>query len=101
MSAHSSVGRRPPGIREWNSPDLGAALPYIADTDRYEEMEYRRTGRSGLSLPAISLGLGHNFGGDRPLEIQLDILRRAFDRGVTHADLANNYGPPDGSAESN
>jgi L-glyceraldehyde 3-phosphate reductase len=76
-------------------------LPYNADTDRYEEMEYRRTGRSGLSLPAISLGLWHNFGGDVPLENQRAILRRAFDLGVTHFDLANNYGPPYGSAESN
>ncbi|WP_396027551.1 L-glyceraldehyde 3-phosphate reductase [Actinoplanes sp. TBRC 11911] len=64
-------------------------------------MEYRRTGRSGLSLPAISLGLWHNFGGDVPLETQRAILRRAFDLGVTHFDLANNYGPPYGSAESN
>nr|WP_296069948.1 L-glyceraldehyde 3-phosphate reductase [uncultured Actinoplanes sp.] len=76
-------------------------MPYLADTDRYEEMEYRRTGRSGLRLPAISLGLWHNFGGDRPLETQRDILRRAFDLGVTHFDLANNYGPPYGSAEEN
>src|SRR5690349_24630532 len=64
-------------------------------------MEYRRTGRSGLRLPAVSLGLWHNFGGDRPLETQRDILRRAFDRGITHFDLANNYGPPYGSAEEN
>jgi len=76
-------------------------LPYTAATDRYEGMEYRRTGRSGLSLPAISVGLWHNFGGDRPLETQRAILRRAFDLGVTHFDLANNYGPPYGSAESN
>jgi L-glyceraldehyde 3-phosphate reductase len=76
-------------------------LPYIADTDRYEGMEYRRTGRSGLLLPAISVGLWHNFGGDRPLESQREILRRAFDLGVTHFDLANNYGPPYGSAEAN
>jgi L-glyceraldehyde 3-phosphate reductase len=76
-------------------------LSYLADTDRYEEMEYRRTGRSGLRLPAVSLGLWHNFGGDRPLEIQRDILRRAFDLGITHFDLANNYGPPYGSAEEN
>ncbi|NMO55082.1 L-glyceraldehyde 3-phosphate reductase [Actinoplanes sp. TBRC 11911] len=76
-------------------------MPYNADTDRYQQMEYRRTGRSGLSLPAISLGLWHNFGGDVPLETQRAILRRAFDLGVTHFDLANNYGPPYGSAESN
>ena len=68
---------------------------------RYDTMPYRRRGRSGLLLPAISLGLWHNFGSDRSLEIQREILRRAFDRGVTHFDLANNYGPPYGSAESN
>jgi L-glyceraldehyde 3-phosphate reductase len=64
-------------------------------------MEYRRSGRSGLALPAISLGLWHNFGHDRPIDVQRAILRRAFDRGVTHFDLANNYGPPYGSAETN
>jgi L-glyceraldehyde 3-phosphate reductase len=64
-------------------------------------MEYRRTGRSGLKLPAISLGLWHNFGDDRPLDTQRAILRRAFDLGITHFDLANNYGPPYGSAELN
>ncbi|MFF0377275.1 L-glyceraldehyde 3-phosphate reductase [Actinoplanes missouriensis] len=64
-------------------------------------MEYRRCGRSGLKLPAISLGLWHNFGDDRPLETQRAILRRAFDLGITHFDLANNYGPPYGSAEAN
>ncbi|MFJ9581961.1 L-glyceraldehyde 3-phosphate reductase [Streptomyces sp. NPDC101191] len=74
---------------------------YRAAADRYEAMEYRRTGRSGLKLPAISLGLWHNFGDDRALESQRAILRRAFDLGVTHFDLANNYGPPPGSAELN
>lgn len=75
---------------------------YLAAPDRYETpMQYRRCGRSGLLLPAISLGLWHNFGDDRPLETQRAILRRAFDRGVTHFDLANNYGPPYGSAEAN
>ncbi|MET9803443.1 L-glyceraldehyde 3-phosphate reductase [Streptomyces sp. NPDC006368] len=69
--------------------------------DRYATMEYRRTGRSGLKLPAISLGLWHNFGDDRTLSSQRAILRRAFDLGVTHFDLANNYGPPPGSAELN
>jgi L-glyceraldehyde 3-phosphate reductase len=64
-------------------------------------MQYRRTGRSGLLLPAVSLGLWHNFGGDRPLETQRAIIRRAFDLGITHFDLANNYGPPYGSAEEN
>ena len=69
--------------------------------DRYDSMEYRRTGRSGLKLPAVSLGLWHNFGDDRPSDSQRAILRRAFDLGVTHFDLANNYGPPPGSAELN
>src|SRR5213082_3217177 len=64
-------------------------------------MTYRRTGRSGLMLPAVSLGLWHNFGDDKPFETQRAILRRAFDLGVTHFDLANNYGPPYGSAETN
>src|SRR5436305_8795758 len=74
-------------------------MTYVAADDRYEHMRYRRSGRWGLKLPAISLGLWHNFGGDRPLESSRAILRRAFDRGVTHFDLANNYGPPYGSAE--
>jgi L-glyceraldehyde 3-phosphate reductase len=81
-------------------------MPYVPDphvpaAGRYETMDYRRTGRSGLDLPAISLGLWHNFGDDRPLETQRDIIRRAFDLGITHIDLANNYGPPPGSAEEN
>ena len=74
---------------------------YVASADRYETMTYRRVGRSGLLLPAISLGLWHNFGDDRSIDSQRAILRRAFDRGVTHFDLANNYGPPYGSAEIN
>ncbi|MEU5218862.1 L-glyceraldehyde 3-phosphate reductase [Streptomyces sp. NPDC020807] len=74
---------------------------YLASPDRYDAMEYRRSGRSGLKLPAISLGLWHNFGDDRALDNQRAILRRAFDLGVTHFDLANNYGPPPGSAELN
>ncbi|MFF9866200.1 L-glyceraldehyde 3-phosphate reductase [Streptomyces sp. NPDC013953] len=74
---------------------------YRPADDRYDAMEYRRTGRSGLKLPAISLGLWHNFGDDRSLSSQRAILRRAFDLGVTHFDLANNYGPPPGSAELN
>jgi L-glyceraldehyde 3-phosphate reductase len=76
-------------------------MPYVADPNRYESMPYRRSGRSGLQLPAISLGLWQNFGGDRPLETARGILRRAFDLGITHFDLANNYGPPYGSAEEN
>jgi L-glyceraldehyde 3-phosphate reductase len=74
---------------------------YVAAPDRYDSMPYRRVGRSGLLLPAISLGLWHNFGDDRPIDVQRSILRRAFDRGVTHFDLANNYGPPYCSAEIN
>jgi L-glyceraldehyde 3-phosphate reductase len=74
-------------------------VPYAAAASRYDSMQYRRCGRSGLVLPAISLGLWHNFGGDRPLETSRAILLRAFDLGVTHFDLANNYGPPYGSAE--
>jgi L-glyceraldehyde 3-phosphate reductase len=76
-------------------------MTYVAATDRYDRMPYRRCGRSGLLLPAVSLGLWHNFGHDRPLDGQREILRRAFDLGVTHFDLANNYGPPYGSAEEN
>lgn len=76
-------------------------MTFIASDNRYETMPYRRVGRSGLKLPAISLGLWHNFGDDANFETQRAILRRAFDLGVTHFDLANNYGPPAGSAESN
>ena len=74
-------------------------MTYLADPERYERMPYRRTGRSGLLLPAVSLGLWNNFGGDRPYETSRAIVRRAFDLGITHFDLANNYGPPYGSAE--
>jgi L-glyceraldehyde 3-phosphate reductase len=76
------------------------ADPYLADADRYDRMRYRRSGRSGLRLPEISLGLWHNFGGGKDRDTQRAILLRAFDRGVTHFDLANNYGPPYGSAEA-
>jgi L-glyceraldehyde 3-phosphate reductase len=76
-------------------------MTYVAADDRYEQMTYRRSGQSGLLLPAISLGLWHNFGHDRPLETGRATLRRAFDLGITHFDLANNYGPPYGSAEEN
>jgi L-glyceraldehyde 3-phosphate reductase len=76
-------------------------MTYLPADDRYERMTYRRCGQSGLLLPAVSLGLWHNFGHDRPLETGRAILRRAFDLGVTHFDLANNYGPPYGSAEEN
>lgn len=76
-------------------------MTYVAADDRYERIAYRRCGRSGLKLPAISLGLWQNFGGVDVFETGRAILRRAFDRGVTHFDLANNYGPPYGSAEEN
>jgi L-glyceraldehyde 3-phosphate reductase len=76
-------------------------MSYRAAESRYESMSYRRCGSSGLDLPAVSLGLWHNFGDDVPFDRQRDILRRAFDLGVTHFDLANNYGPPYGSAETN
>src|SRR6478609_5552130 len=75
--------------------------PYIADSARYDAMQYRRLGRSGLRLPGVSLGLWQNFGGANPLDTQRDIVRAAFDMGITHFDLANNYGPPAGSAEEN
>jgi L-glyceraldehyde 3-phosphate reductase len=76
-------------------------VPYLAEPARYDAMTYNRCGRSGLLLPAISLGLWWNFGTERPLETSRAIVRRAFDLGVTHFDLANNYGPPYGSAEEN
>jgi L-glyceraldehyde 3-phosphate reductase len=74
---------------------------HVAASDRYDPMQYRRCGRSGLKLPALSLGLWHNFGHDRPYDTQRAIVRRAFDVGITHFDLANNYGPPYGAAEVN
>ena len=76
-------------------------MNYLAAADRYDSMPYRRCGRSGLQLPPISLGLWQNFGDDRPVDASRAILRRAFDLGITHFDLANNYGPPYGSAETN
>ncbi|MFD8491696.1 L-glyceraldehyde 3-phosphate reductase [Amycolatopsis sp. NPDC059657] len=76
-------------------------MTYVAATSRYDSFPYRRCGRSGLKLPAISLGLWHNFGHDKPFDTQRAIARRAFDLGITHFDLANNYGPPYGSAETN
>lgn len=76
-------------------------MPYLAEANRYDAIPYRRVGRSGLKLPAVSLGLWQNFGGTDVFETGRAILRRAFDRGVTHFDLANNYGPPYGSAEEN
>ena len=82
-------------------PENGAAMPYVPADDRYDRMTYRRCGRSGLSLPLLSLGFWWNFGDDRALETQRAVVRRAFDLGITHFDLANNYGPPYGSAETN
>jgi L-glyceraldehyde 3-phosphate reductase len=76
-------------------------VSYVPDAERYDRMLYRRSGRSGLQLPAITLGFWWNFGHDRPLETSREIARRAFDLGITHFDLANNYGPPYGSAEEN
>ncbi|WP_347226958.1 aldo/keto reductase [Streptomyces carpaticus] len=76
-------------------------MTYAAAADRYDTMQYRRSGRSGVLLPAVSLGLWHNFGDTSTLDNQRAVLRRAFDRGITHFDLANNYGPPPGSAETN
>jgi L-glyceraldehyde 3-phosphate reductase len=80
---------------------MNVVPPYVPREDRYDRMPYRRCGRSGLRLPALSLGLWQNFGADHPLENSRAILRRAFDLGITHFDLANNYGPPYGSAEEN
>jgi L-glyceraldehyde 3-phosphate reductase len=76
-------------------------MTWVPADSRYDDMQYRRTGRSGLLLPLVSLGLWHNFGNERPYRTQRDICRRAFDLGITHFDLANNYGPPYGSAEEN
>jgi L-glyceraldehyde 3-phosphate reductase len=76
-------------------------MTYVAAADRYDQMQYRRSGRSGLQLPLLSLGLWNNFGDDFPFDSGRAIVRRAFDLGITHFDLANNYGPPNGSAEQN
>ena len=98
------IPRRPSLIIDAARPPMLPAVKpgaYEAADDRYDTMAYRRCGRSGLQLPALSLGLWHNFGHDRPYDTQRAIVRRAFDRGVTHFDLANNYGPPYGSAEVN
>src|SRR6202048_5568204 len=80
---------------------LGRPMAYQPLDDRYGKMVYRRSGRSGVLLPALSLGLWQNFGGTRPVETSRAIIHRAFDLGITHFDLANNYGPPYGSAEIN
>ncbi len=74
-------------------------MPYVADQNRYSDMSYIRSGKSGIKLPAISLGLWQNFGRNQPLEHSREIILKAFDLGINHFDLANNYGPPAGSAE--
>jgi len=84
-----------------SDPNASQGPTFVPAPGRYEAMPYRRTGNSGLMLPALSLGFWHNFGPDAPLERQRSIVRRAFDLGITHFDLANNYGPPPGSAEEN
>jgi L-glyceraldehyde 3-phosphate reductase len=89
------------GARRADRPATIPAMSFRASETRYDDLQYRRTGRSGLDLPAVSLGLWHNFGDDVPFDRQRDILRRAFDLGITHFDLANNYGPPYGAAETN
>src|SRR5271168_149686 len=102
-SRRSRIWRKRPhdscaGTRTTRRPFVTSYVPAV---DRYQSMTYRRCGRSGLLLPAVSLGLWQNFGDDRTLETQRSVLRRAFDLGITHFDLANNYGPPYGSAETN
>jgi L-glyceraldehyde 3-phosphate reductase len=86
---------------DWKSAVMDILDQYVADPARYDGMPYRPVGRSGLMLPAISLGFWHNFGDDTPIRRQRAIMRRAFDLGITHFDLANNYGPPYGTAETN
>ena len=99
---HPSYACHPSTLGRAHKPTCKSGpMTYDAAEDRYDSMDYRSTGRSGLKLPALSLGLWQNFGTDRPEETQRAILRRAFDRGVTHFDLANNYGPPYGRAEEN
>src|SRR6201984_777304 len=93
--------RKNPAMTAGGRRERLIAMSYVAADDRYTKPPYRRCGRSGIQLPMVSLGLGQNFGSDRPLATQRAILRRAFDLGVTHFDLANNYGPPPGSAEIN
>src|SRR6202165_2430408 len=110
MAGVTRVPKRAPATTRAGREILAAMSPspyaepmpvYTPDAERYDQIPYRRCGRSGLDLPAISLGLWQNFGGDTPFERQRAIVRRAFDLGITHIDLANNYGPPPGSAEEN
>ena len=104
IPSRTATGRRqgPRGFAlPVSSAEILLGMPYTAAPARYDTMSYRRCGRSGLDLPSITLGLWQNFGDDRPIEASRAILRRAFDLGITHFDLANNYGPPAGSAEIN
>src|SRR5665647_2779445 len=97
MAAEAEPSRK--SIEEGTTP---MSEPYLAAADRYDDlMPYRRTGRSGLHLPVVALGHWHNFGDGKDFDTQRAVVRRAFDLGVTHFDLANNYGPPAGSAETN
>jgi L-glyceraldehyde 3-phosphate reductase len=93
------TGRRRKKMNPKNKDEGGNRMNYLPDTSRYDSMRFNRCGRSGLKLPAVSLGLWYNFGGVNELENCRSLLRRAFDLGITHFDLANNYGPPPGSAE--
>src|SRR4051794_12953464 len=96
-----------PPSRQWHNQrteeeeEMDTPTTFVADDARYQKMRYRRSGRSGVELPMVSLGFWQNFGDDRPLETQRAVMRRAFDLGITHFDLANNYGPPYGAAEVN
>src|SRR5205085_7503145 len=99
LAGDSSITHCPRSPPLAPAPLPSGTMVHRAAADRYDGMEYRRCGRRGLRLPAVSLGLWQNFGGDRPLETSREIVRRAFDLGITHFDLANNYGPPYGSAE--
>ncbi|MGJ9413850.1 aldo/keto reductase [Aeromicrobium sp. CF4.19] len=87
--------------RYWADPVPETHRPYVAAEDRYQHLDYRRLGTSGLLLPPLSLGLWYNFGDNRAFDVQREVLRHAFDHGISHFDLANNYGPPHGSAEEN
>src|SRR5664279_6498884 len=98
---HRQAEGLPPGPQRPGFHPRRSPMTYVASKDRYDSMTYRRVGRSGIKLPLVSLGLWHNFGDGHPRETQRAILRRAFDLGVCHVDLANNYGPPYGSAEAN
>jgi L-glyceraldehyde 3-phosphate reductase len=99
-STASYIGQ-PLSVCRQSAHERLVSMSYVAAEDRYTKHPYRRCGRSGIQLPAVSLGLWQNFGDATPIDTQRAILRRAFDLGVTHFDLANNYGPPYGNAEIN